>query len=153
MSAADDFASEFWDVVEHARGDEARLRAALTSLPREALINFYGEFRRALRSLWNKFDAAGHLRPGPGAQISEDEKEDVFAYVVSQGRGYYDDILSHPERLRRDVDPGDVPIVWIPGEVFWKRFGEEITLARRDAEKSKKLRKKPRTQKKKKPGS
>jgi hypothetical protein len=90
---------------------------------------FYKESRRAMRFVWNKSDASGWLRPKkPEDQVSEDEKEDIFAYVVSKGRDYYNAIVSGQKRLRRNIDPGDVPIIWVPGQVFDERFGEEITL-------------------------
>jgi hypothetical protein len=67
------------------------------------------------------------LQPkGDEAEISEDTMKDIFAYAVSQGRSYYDEMLRNPDRLPRDIDPGDVPADWVPGRVFWERFGEEI---------------------------
>ena len=128
MLAANNFSSLLWDTLNKVNGDEGLLRSILYSLSRDELIMYYKEFRRAMRALWDEFDANGQLRPGPGQTISEDTKEDIFACVVSHGRDYFDEIVAHPERIRADVEPDDVPFLGLPGQVFSDRFDDEITL-------------------------
>lgn len=81
------------------------------------VVAFDQEFRRAMANLWTI--------PVRG---SEDMKKDIYAHVVSKGAAYYDEIVSHPERIPQDVGPGDPCFIGVAGEVFFERFGEEITL-------------------------
>jgi hypothetical protein len=124
---ADDFSPELWRLLDQAENREDKLKAVLGSLPKADIIKLYKEFHRAKRCLWKASNDWDFLRPKAGESISEDEKEDMFAYVVGQGREYYNEIMAHPEQLRRDVDPGEVPFLWVVGRVFWERFDEEIT--------------------------
>jgi hypothetical protein len=124
----DSFSDILWGILGWARKSKDTLQSLLWSLPREALVLFHKEFRGALYNLWRASDAGGWLIPERDGYISDDGKEDIFAYVVSQGRRYYNEVLAHPERLRRDIQPGDVPFLGVAGQVYWDRFGDEINL-------------------------
>jgi hypothetical protein len=122
------FSSLLWELLDRANGKKEELKKLLSQLPREDLLDFHKEFLRALSNLWEGFDTAGSLEPRPGEHLSEDTLEDVFAYVVSKGRDYYDEIVNCPERLRRYVHPSEVPFLGLARQVFLERFGEEIDL-------------------------
>lgn len=126
---ANQFSDEMWDLLEQCGQEEGALRTKLATMPRDSIVALYKEFYRAMRSLWDRLDASDFFDLAPSAeeQISEDGKQDIYSFVVSNGRDYYNHISSHPEDLRTNVDPGDVPFVWVPGEVFWDRFNEEIS--------------------------
>ena len=102
------------------------MQQVLGEIPKVDVLNFHKEFRRALGGIWSTFDASGNLKQDE--DLSEDTLEDMFAYVVSGGRDYYDSIISHPDKIRYDVHPSEVPFLGVPRQVFLQRFGEEIDL-------------------------
>ena len=126
MKPSTGFSPLLWDVLKQALGDKAKLQGILDGLPKEEVLAFHRDFRRALHGLWSTLESGGHLKHDE--DLSEDTLEDMFAYVVSQGRDYYDDIISHPEKLRYDIHPSEVPFLGVPRQVFLQRFGEEIDL-------------------------
>jgi hypothetical protein len=126
MLRATDFSPILWSIVEQAGGSEEKLTQLLMSAEKDTIALVHREFLRALFSLRKAADDSDAL-----SSESDDTIEDILAYAISMGRSYYDRVLEHPDELLRDVDPGDVPINWVPGQVFWKRFGEEIMESKR----------------------
>lgn len=126
MKASTEFSPLLWDVLGQAAGDKTKLQCLLDGMIREDVLKFHREFRRAQYCIWSTCEAVGGLKSDE--DLSEDTLEDMFAYVVSCGRDYFDAIVANPERLRYDVHPSEVPFIGVPRQVFLQRFGEEIDL-------------------------
>ena len=102
--------------ILHSTAEDVRSSAQRSVRP--VLIAFHKAFCRAM----------GNLREELGAPGSEDMQKDIFSHVVSRGREFYDEVLTHPERLPQNVGPQDVEFYGVAGRVFWERFEDEITL-------------------------
>lgn len=116
-----------WRLIDQAKASAELLKVLLNSLSKKELIAFHNEFRRAVQNLWIAADDGDwYERYGPQQDMSDDTQQDILTFVVSQGAKYYADILAHPERLRWDIDPDEVPYLGLSSQVFWERFQEEI---------------------------
>jgi hypothetical protein len=112
----------FWQVIERAEGDRDRLRAMLERMSEAEIIGFHDEFRRAAAEL---MDSPWVEHVGP--DVSEDTMLDVAEWVVSQGRGFYDEVLRHPERIPKSVEPNSLrTFSGVAGSVFVERFGRSM---------------------------
>jgi hypothetical protein len=134
----------FWDLIEASKHDLESLRGRLELLPKEQLYHFQYQFREAMdcvmpcRALQQRIPA--------GFRCSEDTAEDFAEWVVSQGRRFYSEVRSHPERVQDFLDMfracsrglGYQELRWLGGhgfpfavgfEVFESRFGADITAA------------------------
>lgn len=60
------------------------------------------------------------------ADCSEDQRKDVAAWIVSKGRGYYDEVLQHPERVPPEICSEVPDLANVTADVLWERFGEEM---------------------------
>lgn len=115
MQTSKAFWSVLWDVLSRANGNEEALKGILQSLPRQIIIDFSNEFRRAMTNLYEiEYEA------------SEDYQKDISALIVSKGKEYYDEIVNHPERVPHEIDPNGPYFLHVPAEVFRDRFGEEL---------------------------
>jgi hypothetical protein len=118
MLLSNAFWSVFWALIEEANGSEEKLKALLASEPRDIIIAFQKQFWRAMSNL-------EEIKCGNAA--SEDYRSDVFALIVSKGRKYYDEIVTHPERVPDDIDPHGPFFLHVAAEVLMEKCGEEIT--------------------------
>ncbi|HEX6357448.1 DUF4240 domain-containing protein [Actinophytocola sp.] len=83
---------EFWSVVESA--DPV---AALHAMPLDALVRFHEELLDTAQSLTHDYPWADHM------EESEDGREDVAYWVISQGREYYTEIVHNPSKIPHSV--------------------------------------------------
>lgn len=117
----DDVAANFWSVVRDADRDDQKLRALLSRMSRAEMIRFYRDY----------INAAGELREPPYAApgSSSDAAEDIAWWVVAQGQDFYRQIYEHPEQTPRTLprDRRGLGFMSQIGNVFYERFGEELT--------------------------
>ena len=123
MSPADEFSPKLWSFVALTKGDESKIRNALSELSKEEFVELIREFERAKTKLWLAFDDESRLF---GTGISDDGKHDIFANVVSLGKEHYNHVFHHPEDLKTDIEPNESPMVFVPGPLFWELFEEEL---------------------------
>ncbi|MBO3089328.1 DUF4240 domain-containing protein [Cellulomonas dongxiuzhuiae] len=128
-------ANEFWDVVDaaaldaraHGTTPAEALRIRLEPLRTAQIRAFHRHTERvAARAGASDLWAAAYLLPDAG---SDDGFIDLCTWLVSQGRGTYEAVLSDPDRLA-DVDDLDDQL----GQAEeWSYVAEEI-LDERDAD-------------------
>lgn len=116
---------EFWETVEAAQQDPARLRGLLKQMSRDEIINF----------VWVYQDAAAQLRADHywhyvDPDLSEDGLAELANWVVAQGRDYYgrvwEDAAEMPPRKN------DAGLLRAAHREFKERFGEDIPLNRNE---------------------
>jgi hypothetical protein len=126
------FSPWFWPLIESLDNNEVKMRKAFRAMSKRQLIAFFRQFRIA----------RGEVNPQsrsdmPLREVSEDALKDFAAWVVSQGREFYDEVRTNPaavedywdqftafERKYRHFREPD----GIAGQVFYERFEEEIVL-------------------------
>jgi hypothetical protein len=112
----------FWNIIAMCQKDRARLKEMLSTLSSEELQGFDDEFMQL----------AADLKDDPFLQYiapdeSEDGIDDITRWVVSQGREYYQEIWSHPEKIPPHFDPGDDRILsGVADAVHYERFGRGL---------------------------
>jgi hypothetical protein len=110
----------FWQLIEQSRaaGDQlAALEAAVAALPPREMVAFEGHCWDMLslsyyRLLWA---VAAIIQPGCG----DSAFEAVRAWMVLQGREFFEQATAHPEKIAECV----------PADVFplpWEKDGEEL---------------------------
>lgn len=123
MQTSATYSTILWDIIRLADGSEEKLKAILSSTDKDTIKLFCKEFVRASGDLKN-LEARASLR-----EISSDAETDVFEYVVSQGRDFYDWVLTHPHDIPEQVDSNDVWILGTALLVYWDRFRERIPIS------------------------
>ena len=112
--------ADFWKLVDLAQKDFDAFTRRLEKMTREELIAFEWKFE----------ETAGYLyKPEFGVNYpSEDAFEDLAAYVVGQGKKYYENVLSNPEEMPTDRDRSKhgLDIQGQAATVFYERYGEEM---------------------------
>jgi hypothetical protein len=115
-------ADSFWQIIERAKGDRNCLRALLERMSEAEIIGFHDEFREAAAELMDS-PYVEHVGP----DVSEDTMLDVAEWVVSQGRAFYDEVLLHPEKIPKSVEPNSPrTFSGVAGNVFVERFGRSM---------------------------
>ncbi|AMV25592.1 hypothetical protein VT84_14440 [Gemmata sp. SH-PL17] len=109
----------FWAAIDAIRAAPELAEAALNSLPRERLRQFYFAYRELTDELYGDYcdDERGW---------HEDDILTASSWVVNQGEPFYRAVY---EDLRLYPDPSEVPPSDLSGlvaEVSRKRFGEEL---------------------------
>ena len=120
MLTADDFSEVLWEQLRKAAGSPKALAEQLRVESKETIAEWYNEFIRAARNLWQS-GVPAYLK-----DASDDTRADIFEYVVGQGKEYYSTILANPERVPRDVYPDDAAFKGAAVSVYWDRFQEDI---------------------------
>ena len=92
----DDISAEFWEIVQRADKDHAKLAEILTGLPDDQLYCFALEYLDAA-SLLQGSPYIDYYRPGQPK--SEDGIEDMTYWVVRQGQAFYETVWHHPEAV------------------------------------------------------
>ena len=118
----DDISQWFWDVVHEARQDRDRFVALLQGMSREEIIRFDDEFQEAAAQLVDDpyFESMDQ-------DETEDGAKDIADFVVSQGKSYYSDIWTHPEKIPPSIPPGEPKTLsGVAAKHFWRRFHESI---------------------------
>ena len=116
MLGANAFSERLWIILEQTGGSEQELRRILSAKPKVVIAAFDREFRRA----------SDNLREIEVPDESEDALKELYAMVVSKGKGFYDHIVNHPERILLDTNPGDPCYFGTAWSVYWDVFGEEM---------------------------
>ena len=112
----------FWRVLESAEGSSSRLAEVLGGMEREEIIRFHREFKYAAERLADE-PFSEYLRGR-----SEDGIADLTDWIVSQGREAYAGVLADPASMPADLEPdGEDLLSGVTDQVFYKRFGENIT--------------------------
>ena len=94
---------EFWQIIEDARQDRARLRARLKQMSREELINFAWTYEGLANELRHDI-YRDFLDPDMN---DEDDLAHIAYWVVAQGRELYGEVWSDPEKIPQSgKDPG-----------------------------------------------
>jgi hypothetical protein len=115
------FSAWFWRIIDQAQSNRNQLRDMLKTMSREDVIRFHHEFK----------DAAVQLTDSPFidymSDLSEDGIQDIAEWIVSQGRDYYSEIWTHPERIPNEIEHGTLSTFsGVADDVFWDRFREPI---------------------------
>jgi hypothetical protein len=114
---------EFWDLISLARKDFAAFGEKLKGMDRRALIRFAWMFEEHASVLGNE-PYSKHT----DSTFSEDSLDDLWEEVVGRGRGFYEGVIAHPEKMPAEIDYSDVShqIRYEASNVFHERYGEEI---------------------------
>lgn len=103
---------QFWDYIEKSReeADECEeqaeaLTAALSKLKKNEIVDFQKHFSKCLDDAyrWDLWAVAYIIHGG----CSDDSFEYFRAWLIGQGRKYYEAALAAPEKAADNVDPGD----------------------------------------------
>jgi hypothetical protein len=112
--------TDFWKLVDLAQKDFDAYTRKLEKMSREELVAFEWKFE----------ETAGYLyKPEFGVNFpSEDAFEDLAAYVVGQGKKYYDNVLNNPSEMPADWDRNKhgLDIQGQAATVYYERYGEEM---------------------------
>jgi hypothetical protein len=112
--------ADFWKLVDLAQADFDAFTRKLEKMSREELTAFEWKFE----------ETAGYLyKPEFGVNYpSEDAFEDLAAYVVGQGKTYYEKVLGNPAEMptETDRDKHGLDIQGQAATVYYERFGEEM---------------------------
>ncbi|MDR0229956.1 MAG: DUF4240 domain-containing protein [Flavobacteriaceae bacterium] len=112
----------FWNIIQQAQQNRAKLNTFLLSLNKEEIIRFQDIF----------LDFAIELQDEPYTgfmEESEDGIEDISHWVVSKGKDYYTHILQHPEDIPFNVeDVMDENLYGIADEVCYAKYNETTGL-------------------------
>ena len=112
----------FWNIIAMSQKNRAHLKELLSTFSSEELRRFDDEF----------IQLAADLKDDPFLQYidsdeSEDGIDDIARWVVSQGRAYYEEVWSHPERIPSHIESGDEGILsGVADSVHYERFGRGL---------------------------
>jgi len=126
---------EFWDLVNSTRpkGFWAALHAGalevrLEALSEDEIISFEQHFRQLMAESyrWDLWGAAYIVNGG----CSDDSFEYFRAWLISQGRRYYEKCLADPEavgsRASKDGDTEDEEFMYCAFEAFKEKTGRDL---------------------------
>lgn len=102
----------FWELVALGRSDREAFQARLDSLNRRSLEDFCWAFLRAQTAI-----SAPPFIDVIAAGLSEDELDTLTEWVVSQGRSFYEGILSDPDRMPAEADANE-PCMGLLGDAM-----------------------------------
>jgi hypothetical protein len=112
--------NEFWKLVDLAQRDFDAFTTRLQKMSRDELVGFEWKFE----------EMAGYLyKPEFGVNYpSEDAFEDLAAFVVGQGRAFYEKVIENPAEMPSDWNRAQhgIDIQYEASNVFYDRFGEEM---------------------------
>lgn len=114
----------FWDLIDNARGEAARLADDLRAMDREGIALFYAYLRDLATKLTGPEYLANVAQP-----ISDETAFERAAWVVAQGRGSYREAALDPSKMPADPRPARDParnLLGVPGEVYSEVYGEEM---------------------------
>src|SRR5438067_13874525 len=98
----EDIPDEFWSLVDLSKNNEDAFTEELRKLTQGSLIRFAWLLREGAALLQNEAHLR-HVAPG----LSEDALDDLFLWVMMQGKDFYTDVFYHPERTPSSVDARD----------------------------------------------
>jgi hypothetical protein len=117
----------FWQLIERGKSDPERFRTVLGELTREGLIDFRAQFLiKSLDLITEEFE-------NELDEYSEDGREEVAEWVVSQGKAFYEQVRANPRKgLPRECFELDdmfteSSFTGLVENEFYERYGEEIT--------------------------
>jgi hypothetical protein len=110
-------APRFWELIDAAQGDKARLRGLLNEASRDDLIRFDVEFDYMTDDL---------VSQATEQEGDTDHEEDVAGWVISQGVGRFTRVYDREEEFPAEVPDWDSNLRGIAVVVFEERFGEPI---------------------------
>jgi hypothetical protein len=115
---------DYWDVIEAAHGDPARIRAALTKLPADEIYSWL-EHQAALMVAsysWELWGAAYIANGG----CSDDGFDYFRGWLMAQGRRAWERVLADPDALAElvggDQDHECADLIFIGAQAY-----EEVT--------------------------
>lgn len=92
----------FWDLLESADHNLCALCRKLEELPKERLQRYRMEYDEAMGYVNPCY--CEEFYPYLVGEYSEDHCDDFAAWVVSQGREFYDQVRTQPETIQRHLD-------------------------------------------------
>jgi hypothetical protein len=112
----------FWNIIERSNGDRGNLTSILNDFTKEEIRRFKKEFDIAVFLLFND-DVIERM-----GRVSEDEIIEISEWIVSQGKGYYEQTLAGPKEIRKwEKIDHESSLALIPNSVYRKRFGERLS--------------------------
>lgn len=102
MVADPRFSPWFWELLESSEHSLRSLCRRLEQLPKEQLRRYRLEYDEAKDCVnpcyWEE------CYPHLSEECSEDHGDDISAWVVMQGRDFFEQVLTHPEEVQRYLD-------------------------------------------------
>jgi hypothetical protein len=111
----------FWQLIEEAQQDSARMEALLERLPPEQVREFCGHFEEAVLELYPE-------RTIPERKWDWDTIEDVSVCVVAQGKRKYLEVWEHPERFPAYEEFPYRNYGIVADEVYERKTGQRLYL-------------------------
>lgn len=110
----------FWTLIATANQDDVAFRKKLESLSRVELIGFSWKFKDLMGRLYEVMDDQNEL--------SEDELEDLVAWIVARGKEFYRNVLDNPKQMpkKANYDEPGLDTHFQAIKVYYDRFGEHI---------------------------
>jgi hypothetical protein len=92
----------FWQLLASSQLSLPALCRQLEQLPKEQLRRYHFEYEAAKDAVNPSYrpEFYAHL----AAECSEDHGDDFAAWVVMQGRAFFEQVLAHPEQMQRHLD-------------------------------------------------
>jgi hypothetical protein len=92
----------FWELLESSNRSLRALCRKLEELPQELLLRYHLEYEEAKEYVNPCFreEYYPYLRDG----CSEDHGDDFSAWVVMQGKEFFENVLAHPEDAQKYLD-------------------------------------------------
>lgn len=114
--------SKFWGVIALARQNYQQFLELIEHMDREGLAQFCQTYQEAAYEL-----SAEPFLPYLNQRLSEDSLEDLFQWIVAQGRDYYMKILETPSSMPQEINRSspNLKIFSDAFTVYVRRFGEE----------------------------
>lgn len=117
----DQIPESFWQAIAAADGDRDQYLALLKKMDGTQLCEFYLLYDRAE----NYFTSPPYADPNG----SEDDIFDMAGWIVAQGKDYYFDILTHPEKTPRErPNRRGLGFKSAITQAYYELFGEEMDL-------------------------
>jgi hypothetical protein len=104
MNLEPDVSPWFWEVIAASQCTLRLLCRQLEGMSKDEIVRYQAQYERAKEAI-NPYCDDGLWRfvsseSGP----SEDHADDFAAWVVTQGRAYYEEVRGHPENFQRYLD-------------------------------------------------
>jgi hypothetical protein len=111
---------DFWQRIEDAGRDAQKFKDSLRGLSEKEIREVYEQYQGLSQSLIsNGFDRF----PAELKEEATETLEEIANWVITQGRAYYEDVLTHPEKfplereIRRPIFAGAII------QVYTSKFG------------------------------
>jgi hypothetical protein len=110
---------EFWRLITLFKTNPDDFGRKLERMSPDELIGFVWMFDETKATVWERYR---------GNETSEDYIDDLCAYVVGQGREFFEKVRDNPDKMPLQVDysqPG-LNVRYAVQETYRSRFGEDL---------------------------